>query len=584
MTPAMRAILLGRLPLARQIANWFKSSKGAMWDGTDKTKLDQSSTGGTAVTASADPVGYMPDLGGRGFHMLQATAGARPAYTEENGLSFVRLNGSSQFMKATAVDLAGCTTATVVLAIAQKSITTSAVALEGGNPTNPGGVGVYVNNALNGAVGGGFGSSAGNYLFNNGPAAPAAGRFVVTLVCDPSGASADAKVRIRIDGRDVDETQPGTAGTVTTAAFAARDWFLGARAGTGSWAEIDFFRGLVIGATLTDRQMEMAELWCAQGAQTLTPNSYALTQFTDTGAATDRGLYLETSAYSSADFETEATVIEVASYNNLFGTYPTYTKLGVLVDGVYSQSLTPGAAGSAYNRAYLPAGTKTVSIVNGTQSKPSGTVLGVFATQVSGNSSLRQTNLTPLNRVLVYGDSIAVGDAASPMHSTAWAMMVRAAHYPNSLALEAWGYRSLHDDCVDATARTAFVAKVAAYSPETIWLAIGTNDYGLNKWAAAAFGTAFAALLDDLHTALPDAAIYAQTPILRTTETANASGSTLGDYRTQIATAQSTRSAYCTLVDGTAFMTTASLADGVHPTTAGHALYADAVKTALGIA
>lgn len=58
-------------------------------------------------------------------------------------------------------------------------------------------------------------------------------------------------------------------------------------------------------------------------------------------------------------------------------------------------------------------------------------------------------------------------------------------------------------------------------------------------------------------------------------------GSTLPDYRTQIATAQNTRSEYCTLVDGTAI--SPELADGVHPTTAGQATYADYIKTVLGL-
>lgn len=133
------------------------------------------------------------------------------------------------------------------------------------------------------------------------------------------------------------------------------------------------------------------------------------------------------------------------------------------------------------------------------------------------------------------------------------------------------------------TSRAAFVAKVAAASPSKIWLAIGTNDYGLNKWSAASFGTAYAALLDDLHTALPSATIYCQTPIVRSTETANGSGSTLGNYRTQISTAQSTRTGYAVLVNGATILTTGDLDDGVHPTTAGHATYYAAVKTALGI-
>jgi lysophospholipase L1-like esterase len=63
----------------------------------------------------------------------------------------------------------------------------------------------------------------------------------------------------------------------------------------------------------------------------------------------------------------------------------------------------------------------------------------------------------------------------------------------------------------------------------------------------------------------------------------NGVGSTLADYRTAIATEQSTRSAWCNLVDGTAIMSTAELVDGVHPNAAGHALYLAYVKTVLGL-
>jgi hypothetical protein len=81
---------------------------------------------------------------------------------------------------------------------------------------------------------------------------------------------------------------------------------------------------------------------------------------------------------------------------------------------------------------------------------------------------------------------------------------------------------------------------------------------------------------------LPAATIYAQTPLLRATETANGSGSTTGNYRTAISNAATGKS-YVTVVDGTAIMTIASVPDGVHPDTAGHALYATAVKAQLGI-
>lgn len=290
-----------------------------------------------------------------------------------------------------------------------------------------------------------------------------------------------------------------------------------------------------------------------------------------------------TSIFSSVDLVTTAESMDVFSRSTIYSAFPGYAHIGVYVNGAYNQSISSLAYGPQKDTITLPAGSKTVSLVSGLQSKPGGSVLGTWVTRVHADVPISQTNLTPSNRILIYGDSIAAGADASPLMQNAWPLLLRAAYSPNSVAAEVWGFRSLYDDCVDAPARAAFVAKVVAYSPTIIWLAIGTNDYGLNKWSAASFGTAYAALLDDLNTALPAATIYCQTPIVRNSEVANGSGSTLGNYRTEISTAVSTRTAFCVFVDGTTFMTTASLLDGVHPSTAGHALYADAVIAELGI-
>src|SRR6185369_1627561 len=114
--------------------------------------------------------------------------------------------------------------------------------------------------------------------------------------------------------------------------------------------------------------------------------------------------------------------------------------------------------------------------------------------------------------------------------------------YGYSMMLEGWGFRSLFDDANTSGLRNAFVSRIASYAPATIWIAIGTNDYGLNKWTPANFGTAYAATLDGLHAALPSARIICQTPIVRSVETANGFGNTLSDYRSQISTACNARS------------------------------------------
>ncbi len=114
---------------------------------------------------------------------------------------------------------------------------------------------------------------------------------------------------------------------------------------------------------------------------------------------------------------------------------------------------------------------------------------------------------------------------------------------------------------------------MVGYAAPAYWLAIGTNDYGLDMWSASSFGAAYGGLLDGLHAGMPSSLIYCQTPIVRSTETANGFGNTTTDYRTAIATACATRP-WAKLIDGTQIVTTAALSDGVHPTTAGQATYA----------
>lgn len=291
--------------------------------------------------------------------------------------------------------------------------------------------------------------------------------------------------------------------------------------------------------------------------------------------------YSRTSPFAEFVFQTDATELRVTSYNNIYGTYPQFTSFGIYVDGAFHSRVLPGAAGVTHKVIALSAGSKRVALVNGLQSRPNSGApsIGTFVTAVSANAPLVYAPELSADRLVIYGDSIAVGGNATAEVQEAWVMRVRASRYPDSTIVEGWGYRSLYEDYTEGLG--GLVGKLLSVRPARIWLSIGTNDYGLNKWSAGDFGAVYATLLDDLHAALPDAAIYCQTPLVRSNEAANASGSTLGDYRTQIGTAAAGR-AYCTVVDGTQILTTADLDDGVHPTSNGHALYATYANGVLG--
>lgn len=564
------------------LALFAESEQGVWYDPSDFSTMFQDSAGTTPVTATGQPVGKILDKSGKNNHATQSTAGNRPVLQQDAaGAYYLDFSGTQHLV--TAVFAMGAPVVSLFTAFLRNAATAS------GGDNNPilsfggTGVGAFVEGHYNNKImhyrrgSGSFGAAETTTVTNL--------LSIESNVLDLTGTThATEHKTARFYGADVAlGTTYGTAdsGTGNFASFALNVGRFNANYLAGR-----IYQVLIRAAASTAGEISSAETYLGSKAGVSSfafSSSVTPTQFSDSRDLIDRTTHLETSVFAHADFTTTASLIRLSAYNTIRSTFGASTDLGVYIDGVYLGNAAPAADGASTHTIVVPTGNKTVSITNGMQSKPVATLLGTFLKTIEANAPLTQTNLTPANRLVIYGDSIASGHQGSPLTGSAWATKVRTSSGSDSVAVEAWGYRSLYDDCANGTLRAAFVSLIAAYAPAKIWLAIGTNDYGLNKWSAASFGTAYAALLDDLHTALPSATIYCQTPILRTTETANGSGSTLGDYRTQIGTAQSTRSAYATLVDGTAFMTTASLTDGVHPSTAGHALYATAVTTALGL-
>lgn len=295
----------------------------------------------------------------------------------------------------------------------------------------------------------------------------------------------------------------------------------------------------------------------------------------DNGYSTDQGDYYQSSPLARAKFTTSARLATIVVVTDILGS--SQGEIGVRVNGSDWWWCPAMANGTATLKCLLPRGAnKTVEIFAGLQNKPSD-LLGTYLVSVEFEAAANLVTPSGADRIVVYGDSISVGASASPGCLKGWTGILKATR---NVLVEGWGYRKLQDDGSTAGARTTFANLIAAYTPSIVWLAIGTNDYALiGSWNAASFGTAYADLLDKLNTALPSAVIYCQTPITRTGEGANGAGSTMAEYRTAISDAVSTRTAYATLVDGTAW--TIPLADGVHPTSAGHAEYAAQVEVVL---
>lgn len=283
----------------------------------------------------------------------------------------------------------------------------------------------------------------------------------------------------------------------------------------------------------------------------------------------DAGTHRRSSCFARFRTETEATVVRLGHYNDLRDQIANLTELALWVDGVYTYLVQPTAEGSGSWTLALPRGAKVIEVIAGPQSKPGATVLGSFIEELSFSRPAPQDLTQAVERVFVYGDSITAGDGAEPgAQRDAFVPKLRGLIGADVLA-DAWGWRALHDDCADASARGNFAARLAGWAPTRVVLFIGTNDYTLAHWSAAEFGAAYGATLDAIRAVLPLVPIDCLSPIPRTSETANAFGDTTGAYRSAIATACAAR-AWASYHDGMTIVSPANLADGVHPNDAGH--------------
>ncbi|TCK28183.1 lysophospholipase L1-like esterase [Ancylobacter aquaticus] len=517
---------------------------------------------------------------------VQADGTKAPALADTTVGTILDPDGSNDAMIMSAFDLTGASKVTMVVAGVQDAATTSPkIAVEHGYaPT--GGYGVMTDRSTPaGNITPFVQTSGSDYTFCSSQVRAAGSPFCLIVEFDPEQATPADRVRAWLDGDEISWPTISAIGTMTAAnAFASRPLYLFARLGSSLFSDLK-----IAGILIVDRDLIAAERErltrtgkYRSGQPAVEGGVFPCRAFSDAGEVVQQSWGMQPGAYARVEIETEATAMTVSHYNNISGTtYTGFSQIGVTVDGAWQQDITPAGLGAGSSMITLPDGPKLVSFVAGLQTKrPGEDIIGSWVTKVKANAPMQQV-FRSSTKVLIYGDSIGVGANASPVQRYGWPMRLRAALHPVQVAVEGYGWRSLYEDAVDDAAKKAFVRKILAHRPDILWMAIGTNDYFLAQWNAATFGAAYADILDRLHAALPGLRIYAQTPLSRAVEATNAAGSTTGAYRSAIATACTGKS-WVTLIDGTAIMTTASLADGVHPTTAGHGIYADYVKGVLG--
>jgi lysophospholipase L1-like esterase len=225
------------------------------------------------------------------------------------------------------------------------------------------------------------------------------------------------------------------------------------------------------------------------------------------------------------------------------------------------------------------------SVLAGT---PKGTFLRAVYVDQRANVLFRPN--VAAQKLYVLGDSIAAGVGATIPMFQGWIARMRR-RYPGAVVVDAYSGRTFKTDADTAAKRLALAQWIAQANPTDVYLALGINDYVAAAWTAAAFGTAYASFLDNLHTAAPNARIFCQSPIAHTAGTgegANGLGDTMAAFATQISNGatDAARVHFCYFVDGKGaqFPTSGDLADGTHPNNLGHGKQGQGVCLALASA
>jgi len=80
--------------------------EGAYYEPDDLSTLFQNSNGTGAVTADGDPVAYLGDKSGNGYHATTTVTGERPLYKEDvSGYSYLLFDGTDDLLEISSLDL-----------------------------------------------------------------------------------------------------------------------------------------------------------------------------------------------------------------------------------------------------------------------------------------------------------------------------------------------------------------------------------------------------------------------------------------------------------------------------------------------
>jgi len=272
---------------------------------------------------------------------------------------------------------------------------------------------------------------------------------------------------------------------------------------------------------------------------------------------------------SYIQLSTEATslIVEVDSQF----TPSSLTSITVDINDIATELKTTQVGINQYHIELATNGVKTVRLYNGINTGSSR--LQVKITKLISNKPI--TIYAPIQQIrtaYIIGDSISVGaNAVQPQYS-GWIGILKR-HYPGvSFVNDSNGGASVSYFLADSDlgARLSSIIE-----PDIVYVALGTNDFGLNKYATLPlFESALSSLINNIQVECPNANIILQTPVIRTDIAVNSYGHTLQDYRDSIIAVANTYSLQ--VINGLQLISDTDLhTDLLHPSTNGHVVYAN---------
>lgn len=310
-------------------------------------------------------------------------------------------------------------------------------------------------------------------------------------------------------------------------------------------------------------------------------------------------------SYAIVKLFTTATTFTIDVQNQITAAAspPSPTGIVVVIDGVYDHTIPIADTSSPWapvtytvTSAKLDGNPHVVELWHGTEGTPinpgeesQGEVISRVQ-DPTGQTKIYPTDTSPAPMLVMEGDSNVLGfgvDTNDPALGAFQMIRLDRTLWPGRIAFWAtFGRQVFTEDqfgFANAAARISLLmGEGGGTQPQVVWVELGLNDWHANTYTSVgAFGTAYGALLDAIHTACPNATIVAQAPIVCATEmTPNGHGWTLVQERVEIATQAATRSSFVIFVDGSqsyhgvpAPNAGELTGDGFHLTTAGQLTY-----------